>query len=105
MRNVYQEIIDEGNEILEKGIGDLRRNVRVLEPVKKYDVIFTYIGKMWMASCKELNITLEEGSFDALVVRMKVAIQDIVEVELGYKGDIELKISVKDRVEIIKAAS
>jgi putative transcriptional regulator len=39
MRNVYQEIIDEGNEILEKGIGHLRRRTRELTPVlpvKKY---------------------------------------------------------------------
>ena len=39
MRNVYQEIILEGNEILEKGIGHLRRNTRThtpLSPVKEY---------------------------------------------------------------------
>ena len=39
MRNMYQEIIEEGNEILEKGITHLRRNVRVqslISPVKDY---------------------------------------------------------------------
>ena len=33
MRNVYQEIIDEGNVILEKGIGHLRRRTRNLTPI------------------------------------------------------------------------
>ena len=39
MRSIYQEIIDEGNEILENGIGHLRRNVRFqsqISPVKDY---------------------------------------------------------------------
>ena len=39
MRNIYQEIIEEGNEILEKGINHLRRSVRVqsqISPVKDY---------------------------------------------------------------------
>jgi len=56
----------------------------------QFRAIFEYIDKMWIASCEELRITLEEGSFDALVVRMKVAIQEIAEVELGHKGDIQL---------------
>jgi len=39
MRNVYQEIIDEGNEILEKGMGHLRRRTRTytpVSPIKEY---------------------------------------------------------------------
>ena len=39
MRNVYQEIIEEGNEILEKGMAHLRRNVRTpipIAPIKEY---------------------------------------------------------------------
>jgi len=62
--------------------------------MKQFKVIFEYLDKMWIASCDELKVTLEEGSFDALVVRMKVAIQDIAEVELGHKGDIELAITM-----------
>ena len=58
---------------------------------------------MTIASCEELKITLEEGSFDALVVRMKIAVQDIAEIELGYKGDIKLIITMLDRIEEIKA--
>ena len=69
----------------------------------QFKTVFEYHDKMWIASCEELRITLEEGSFDALVVRMKIAIQEIAEVELGHKGDIKLLITMKDRIEEIKA--
>jgi len=71
--------------------------------MKQFRVVFEYAEKMWIASCDELRLTLEEGSFDALVVRMKIVIQDIAEVELGYKGDIRLTITMPDRIEEIKA--
>jgi len=61
--------------------------------MRQFKAVFEYIDKMWIASCKELRITLEEGSFDALVVRMKVAVQEIAELELGHKGDIKLVIT------------
>jgi len=34
---------------------------------------------------------------------MKIAIQEIAELELGHKGDIRLVITVQDRIEEIKA--
>ena len=71
--------------------------------MKQFRTVFEYLDKMWIASCEELRITLEEGSFDALVVRMKIAIQEIAEVELGHKGDIKLVITMQDRIEEIKA--
>ena len=71
--------------------------------MKRFSVLFQYVEKKWIASCDELRLTLEEGSFDALVVRMKVAIQEIAELELGLSGDFELLISMNDRIESIKA--
>jgi hypothetical protein len=71
--------------------------------MKQYNVVFEYHEKIWIASCDELRITLEEGSFDALVVRMKIAIQEIAEIELGHKGDIQLVIAMQDRIDEIKA--
>jgi len=71
--------------------------------MKQFRAVFEYLDKMWIASCDELKITLEEGSFDALVVRMKIAIQEIAEVELGHKGDIKLVIAMQDRIDEIKA--
>ena len=73
--------------------------------MKQFNAVFEYYNadRTWIASCDELRLTLEEGSFDALVVRMKAAVQDIAEAELGHKGDIQLTISVQDRIEEIKA--
>jgi len=71
--------------------------------MKQFKTVFEYLDKMWIASCAELRITLEEGSFDALVVRMKIAIQEIAELELGHTGDIKLVITMQDRIEEIKA--
>ena len=71
--------------------------------MKRFNVTFEYVDKKWVASCNELRITLEEGSFDALVVRMKVAVQEIADLELGINSDFELLISMSDRVDEIKA--
>jgi len=73
--------------------------------MKQFKVVFEYHDDVWIASCKELLTTLEGTSFDALLVRMKIVIQDIVETELEYKGDIKLIVAMQDRVEEIKAAS
>ena len=72
--------------------------------MRQFKTVFEYCGKIWIASCDELRITLEEGSFDALIVRMKMAIQEIAEEELGHKGDIKLIITMRDRIDEIKAA-
>jgi hypothetical protein len=71
--------------------------------MKRFNVIFEYVDQKWVANCNELRITLEEGSFDALVVRMKVAIQEIAKLELGINSDFKLLISMSDRVDEIKA--
>ena len=71
--------------------------------MKQFKVVFEYIDKMWVASCDELRITLEDGSFDALVIRMKISIQEIAEIELEHKGNIELVITMRDRTDEIKA--
>ena len=71
--------------------------------MKQFKTVFEYSEKMWVASCNELRITLEEGSFDALVTRMKIAVQEIAEIELGHKGDINLLITMRDRIDEIKA--
>ena len=71
----------------------------------EFKIIFEYFDKSWIATCDELKITLEDGSFDALAIRMKIATQEIADLEMGYRGDIRLIISVADRLEEIKAAS
>jgi len=48
MRNIYQEIIEEGNEILENGMGHLRRRTRThapTAPIKEKKVILDSIDE------------------------------------------------------------
>ncbi|MCL2109916.1 MAG: DUF1902 domain-containing protein [Oscillospiraceae bacterium] len=39
---------------------------------------------------ENVRLTLESGSFDALVERVKVALPEMLELNFGYTGDIEL---------------
>ena len=71
--------------------------------MKQFNVVFEFVDKLWIATCSELRITLEENSFDVLVHRIKLAIQEIAELELGHVGDIKLVIKMLDRIEDIKA--
>ena len=51
---------------------------------------------IWVAqtSNDRFALTTDHVSFDALLERVKVAIEDIAEVDLGYKGDIKLILDV-----------
>ena len=73
--------------------------------MKRFYVVFEYVDSKWVASCDELRITLEEGSFDALVVRMKVAIQEIAKIELGIVNNFEIQIAMNNRIDAIQAVS
>ena len=70
--------------------------------MRQLSTVFEYHDGLWIASCEELRITLEGSSYDALVTRMKAAIQEIAEVELVHKGDIKLIITTLERIEVIK---
>jgi len=58
--------------------------------------------KIWLAtsSTDEFALTLDHGSFDALLERVKIAMQDIAEIDLGYRGEIKLKLDVDRTVSI-----
>jgi len=71
--------------------------------MRQFKAVFKYIENIWIANCEELRTTLSGDFFDALVARMKIVIQDIVQVEQGYVGDIQLLIVVQDRIDEIKA--
>ena len=51
---------------------------------------------IWVAqsSNDRFALTTDHVSFDALLERVKVVIEDIAEVELGYSGEIKLVIDV-----------
>jgi hypothetical protein len=64
----------------------------------EFTVKFTWYDddRIWLAasSCDKFALTLDHGSFDALLERVKIAICDIAENELGYKGGIKLKLEI-----------
>ena len=49
------------------------------------------------SSSNDFALTLDHGSFDALLERVKIAIYDIAENDLRYNGKINLKLEV-DRI-------
>jgi len=67
----------------------------------EFIVRFTWYDdeKIWLAtsSSDDFAMTLDHGSFDALLERVKIAIYDIAENDLGHKGEIKLKLEV-DRI-------
>jgi len=60
-----------------------------------FDVKFVWTDKIWYAKCEELNTTLEDGSFDVLLFRIKMAIPEMAELNLGYKGEIRLRYAIE----------
>jgi len=51
---------------------------------------------------EEFAVTLESGSLDALIERVKIAVQDILEMDFNYTGDIKFLFQAK-RVDALKA--
>ena len=58
--------------------------------------------KIWVAqsSNDKFALTTDHVSFDALLERVKIAIEDIAEVELGYKGNIKLILDVVRTIDL-----
>ena len=46
---------------------------------------------MWHSEAvdEDFGLTLESGSLDALVERVKIAVQEILEIDFKYSGDIQ----------------
>ncbi|MCL2018921.1 MAG: DUF1902 domain-containing protein [Oscillospiraceae bacterium] len=53
---------------------------------------------------EDVRLTLESGSFDALVERVKVALPEMLQLNFGYTGDIELLIEA-ERMTHLKAVA
>ena len=56
--------------------------------------------RVWIAqsSSDKYAMTTDHNSFDALLERVKVIMEDIAEVELDYKGDIKLLFNIEQYV-------
>ena len=57
----------------------------------------------WYCKCVEVpEFTLGSNSFDGLVERVKIGLPDYLEVDLDYRGDVQL-IFESERIENLKA--
>jgi len=69
-------------------------------------LIWSEDDKLWYSKSMEssFGLTLESGSFDALIERVKVAVPELLEVN-GYTGEIDLQFEVERKDKIKAAAS
>jgi len=67
-------------------------------------VKFTWFDdeRIWLAtsSSDEFALTLDHGSFDALLERVKIALFDIAENDLRFEGEIKMKLDVDRTISI-----
>ena len=70
----------------------------------EFTVKFTWYDdeNIWLAtsSSDSFAMTLDHGSFDALLERVKTAMYDIAENDLGYKGEVKIKLEIDRTVSI-----
>ena len=64
-----------------------------------------WISKVFTDTSENVGLTLESGSFDALIERVKIALPEMLELNFGYAGDIKLIFEVERNDDIKKAAS
>ena len=67
-----------------------------------------YNDKMWLSEVRTahnepVRLTLESGSFDALIERVKIALPEMLELNFHYTGEIEISFEV-DCVATIRTA-
>ena len=62
--------------------------------------------RVWVAQCSndKFALTTDHVSFDALLERVKVTIEDIAEVDFDYTGDIKLILEVELTINLNTAA-
>ena len=58
--------------------------------MKTYTIKMIWDKSIWIARCEDLGITLEAGSFDALIERVKIAAPEMSELNHNHTGEIEL---------------
>jgi hypothetical protein len=59
---------------------------------------------IWFTKADEdLGLVLESGSFDALIERVRVAVPEMLELNCGYTGAVQI-IFVTERIDTMKCA-
>ena len=64
-----------------------------------------WYSKVYTDSGENVRLTLDSGSFDALVERVKIAIPEMLELNFGYVGDIQLsfEVELKEDLKVVSA--
>ena len=63
---------------------------------KQFRVTMVWDDDRWYTEENDgLGLTLEHGSFDALVERVRMAVPEMAELNFEYKGEIELQFDIK----------
>jgi len=73
--------------------------------MREFNVLFVWDSGVWCANSHELGLTLEHGSFDALVERVRMAVPEMAELNFGYTGDIKLSFDIErsDELKVVTA--
>ena len=75
--------------------------------MKRCTIKMIWNNGIWYTKPSEdigFGLTLESGSFDALVERVKIAVPEMLEECCGYKGEIEI-IFETERIEKLKVVT
>jgi len=59
-------------------------------------------GIWYTRTDEEIGLVLESGSFDALVERVRIALPEMLELNLGYTGEVRI-IFESERIDTMKA--
>jgi hypothetical protein len=73
--------------------------------MKEFKVTFVWDDDRWYTKSEELGLTLEHGSFDALVERVRMAVPEMAELNFGHTGDINLLFDIERKDNLTVAYS
>ena len=70
--------------------------------MKKCTVKLVWDDGIWYTKAdEELGIVLESSSFDTLIERVRMAVPEMLELNCGYKGDVQLSFEA-ERIDNLK---
>jgi hypothetical protein len=63
--------------------------------MRKFKITFVWDDDRWYTKSEDLGLTLEHGSFDALVERVRMAVPEMVELNYGNVGEVQLQFDIE----------
>ena len=103
MKTGCTELFKSNNKVATKKLFS-SRNTFGGNVMKTYKFKLIWEEDVWHSESinEDFDITLESDSFDTLVERLKIAVQDILEVDFNYDGDIQFVFQA-ERVDSLKS--